>query len=123
MTENKIKEKPITAYKLAVKYEQRWGAYSQSTTRALQEVYNQKDSNIFCALGGFAAGGSCEGDVIYGAYAAGIFFLGTHFGRKLEDLNNNPEDLKASKKLHQLFLLVTELHRKFLEEYGSIICH
>jgi len=117
-TERKAK----MAYELGYKYEGEWGACSQCTIKALQDVYNEPDSDIFQALGGFAAGGACECDGICGAYAAGIYFFGTKVGRRSEDIGADPDDPKALKKHGDQFMLVKKLHDKFVEKYGSIIC-
>ena len=93
-----VKKKAKRAYELAYKYEKDWGACSQCTIKALQEVYNEENSDIFQALGGFAAGGACECDGICGAYAAGIYFFGTKKGRRVEDIGRNASDPKALKK-------------------------
>jgi len=118
-----VSEKAKLAGDLAYKYEHDWGACSQCTIRALQEVYNEINDDIFRALGGFAAGGACEGDGICGAYAAGIFFIGTKFGRNFADIGKDPEDPQALKKHDEQFRLVKELHDRFVEKYGSVICH
>ena len=70
-----VKEKAQIAHDLAYKYEKELGACSQCTIKALQEIYNEVDSSIFQALGGFTGGGGCECDGVCGAYAAGIYFI------------------------------------------------
>lgn len=120
--DKKIKEKAKRAYEIAYKYEGDWGACSQCTIRALQKVYNEENSDIFQALGVFAAGGACECDGICGAYAAGIYFFGTRKGRRPEDIGVNPDDPKALEKHGEQFELVKKLHDRFVNKYGSVIC-
>jgi len=118
-----VKEKVKKAYDIAYKYEGDWGSCSQCTIRALQEIYDEINDNIFQALGSFAAGGGCEGDGICGAYAAGLFFFGTRFGRRFEDIGKNPNDPKALEKHVDQFSLVKKLHDKFVDKYGNVICN
>lgn len=119
----KVEERAKKASELAYKYEHDWGACSQCTIRALQEVYGEIDNDVFQALGSFAAGGACEGDGICGAYAATLYFFGTKYGRNFDDIGKNPDDPKALKKHEDQFLLVKKMHDKFIEKYGSVICH
>ena len=117
---NEIKEKAKKAYDLAYKYEKTWGACSQCTIKALQDIYDEVNSDIFQALGGFVAGGACECDGMCGAYAAGIYFLGTKKGRRIEDIVGNRDDLTS--KHQEQWRLVKKLHDRFIDKYGSVIC-
>jgi len=119
----KIEYKARKAYELAYKYEAEWGGCSQCTIRALQEVYDEEKSEVFKALGSFAAGGARECDGICGVYAAGMYFIGTKFGREFKDIGKDPNDPKASKKHTEQLILVKKLHEKFIDAYGTIICH
>ena len=111
------------AYDLAYKYEAQYGACSQATIRALEESLNESDPFDFKVMSGFAAGVGCEGDGICGGYAAGTFFLSKKYGRLRDDLDKDPKDPSAEKILFKTFGLVKKLHDKFIEKYGSIICH
>ena len=110
------------AYDLGYKYEGKYGACSQATMRALQEVYGEINSDVFQGMAGFAAGCGIEGDGICGAYAASTYFISSRYGRRLEDLDKDPDDPSAEKKLHETFNLVRKIHDKFIEKYGSVIC-
>jgi len=120
--QQEIKEKAKKANSIAHKCEAEWGACSQCTIKALQEVYNEESSDIFQALGGFAAGGAWECDGSCGAYAAGIYFFGTKIGRRIEDIGKDPKDPNAIKIFEKQFALIKDLHERFTEKYGSIIC-
>jgi C_GCAxxG_C_C family probable redox protein len=111
------------AYDLGYKYEGKYGACSQATMRALQEVYDELNPDVFRAMAGFAGGGGIEGDGMCGAYVASIFFISSKYGRRLEDLERDPEDPSAEKILFKTFALVKKVHDKFIEKYGSVICH
>lgn len=111
------------AYELAFKYEKNEKGCSQSTMKALMEVYNVSMPDVYQAMAGFSAGGGCLGDGSCGGYVAGTFFIGTKTGRSLDDIGADPEDPRASAKNKTNFLLVQKLHDKFIEKYGSINCH
>ena len=117
-----VKEKAKKARDLAYNYEGKWGACAQCTIKALQEVYNEESSDVFQALGGFAAGGAQECDGSCGAYAAGIYFFGTKTGRRIEDIGKNTSAPKALEKHKKQFILIKKLHDRFVEKYGSVIC-
>jgi hypothetical protein len=110
-------------YNLAFKYESEYGSCSQCTIRALQEVYNEENDDEFQALGSFTAGGGREGDGICGAYASGMFFIGTKYGRRFEDIGKDPKDFNASGKAKEQMILVKKLHDKFIRTYGTVLCH
>lgn len=116
-------EKAKRAYELGFELEKKEKGCSQSTIKALMEVYGELDSDNYQSLAGFSAGGGTLGDGICGAYAAGIFFFGTHTGRRLEDINADPNEPRASSKNADNFKLVQELHNRFIEAYGTVICH
>lgn len=73
-------DKAKKVYDIAFKYESDYGSCSQCTIRALQEVNREENDDHFQALGGFAGGGGLDSDGICGAYAAGIFYIGTKYG-------------------------------------------
>lgn len=118
-----IKEMAEKAYELGHFYEKTVKGCSQSTLQALMEVYGENDSDMYQAVAGFSAGGAVLGDGMCGAYAAGLFFFGMYTGRRLEDLNKDPNEPRASSKNYDNFQLGKKLHEKFVEEYGTIICH
>lgn len=118
----KVEDKAKKAYKLAYDYERNLGSCPQCTIKALQEVYDEANSDQFQALGGFAGGGGAKCDGICGAYAAGIFFIGTKTGRRMEDIGKDAEDPKGEKKHKDQFNMVRKLHDKYIEKYGNVIC-
>lgn len=120
---DRLKRLKQKAYDLGYKYEGQYGACSQATMRALQEAYQEVNPEVFQAMAGFAAGGGIEGDGMCGAYVASIYFLSSKYGRRLEDLDKDPDDPKAEKILFETFSLVKKVHEKFMEKYGSVICH
>lgn len=118
------KSKAEKAYDLAFNYEKNEKNCSQSTIRAILEVYNDKDlADHYQHLAGFSAGGGCLGDGCCGAYAAGIFFFGMKTGRRIGDIGADPEDPRGSSKNMDNFMLVKKLHDKFIQKFGSVTCH
>jgi hypothetical protein len=125
MDYKKMSEK---AYKVAQKMEAEYGECSQATIRGIQEAYGEKDDDIVRYLGNFAAGTGLQGDGQCGAYSACIYFFGTKYARDVKDIDTTKKifsgnttkalaDLKAGR------ILVKKLHGKFIEKFGSIICH
>ncbi len=116
-------EKAKKAYELGYKYEKELKGCSQSTLLALMEVYDEKNSLVYQSMAGFSAGGAIMGDGMCGAYAGGLLFFGLHTGRKLEDIGADPNEPRASSKNYDNFALAKKLHDRYIEEYGSVICH
>jgi len=116
-----LKTKMKKAYDLAYFYEDNGGHCSQSTVRALMDVYGIEDNQIFRALGTVAGGGGLEGDSGCGAYIAASFFFGLTYGLNIEDTDtDNPELKNGGDEVNKL---VKILHDRFIDEYGSIICN
>ncbi len=116
------KNKAQKAYDLAYKYEKEWSVCSQATIKSLLDVYNIDNNDYFKVLSGFGGGGADQGDGMCGAYLAGVFFLGLHFGRNISDIGVDPDDPRGSKKNRILKPLVIKLHDKFIEKYGTVTC-
>lgn len=117
-----MEEKAKKAYELGHKYEKELKGCAQSTILALLETYKITDSDIYRSMAGFSAGGAVMGDGMCGAYAAGLLFFGLHTGRRLEDIGD-PAEPRASSKNEDNYALSRRLHDKFIEEYGTLICH
>jgi hypothetical protein len=121
--DNIIKKKGEKAFKQAYDFDLKYGECSQATIYALQSIYNIKNRDVFKGMGALAGGGIHRCDGSCGVYSAGIFFIGLFFGRDLEDLDKDPEDIAANKKLDILFYLSDKLYKKFIKAYGSINCN
>ena len=74
------------------------------------------DENVFRSMCGFAGGGGAMGDAACGAYSAGIAFLSGLRGREKNDFTD-PEGVR-----YVSFANTRKLHRKFIDEYGTVIC-
>jgi len=84
------------------------------------EMYGDVDNEIFRALSAFAGGCGCEIDAGCGAYSAGVYFLGIHYGLNLEDIGLDNPPLRN--RGDEIMGLVKQLHDRFIQTYGSVIC-
>ena len=84
------------------------------------ETYGEADNKIFRALGALAGGCGLEGDSGCGAYSAASYFFGMTYGLNLEDMHNPDPPLKNGGDA--IYKLVKELHDRFIDKYGSIVC-
>jgi C_GCAxxG_C_C family probable redox protein len=111
------------AYQGAYGYERDYGNCAQSTLKALMDVFNEYDEIAYRGLGSFAGGGAAEGDGSCGAYVGGLFFIGMRTGRRFSDIGKDPDDPAASKIAMENRRIAKMLHEKFIEKYGTVVCH
>jgi C_GCAxxG_C_C family probable redox protein len=104
------------AYELGKHYEKTYRGCSQCVIAALQDAFDMRDDAIFKSATGLAGGAAMSGDGSCGAYAGAIMFLGSVVGRERDNFSD-PEGIRF--KTHQL---AGEFHRKFIDEYGSVVC-
>jgi C_GCAxxG_C_C family probable redox protein len=107
------------AYELGFSYEREYKGCAQCTFAALQdalEVRNSATDAIFKAATGFAAGIALQIDGSCGTYVGGAMMLGYFIGRVRDDFTD------AEKIRFKTFAIVSKLHRKFIEEYGTVTC-
>ena len=105
------------AYRDGYRYEKQCRGCAQCTIAALFGVTEKKEEHLFRAANGFAAGMGLFGDGVCGGYSGGLLYLGTYAGRRFEFFEND----KAEKDLSMH--LAEKLHTRFIETYGSVICH
>jgi C_GCAxxG_C_C family probable redox protein len=119
MTTGKKENALRKAYELGFSYEREYKGCAQCTFAALQdalEVRNSDTDAIFKCATGFAGGIAQQTDGSCGAYVAGAMMLGYFIGRVRDDFTD-PEKIR-----YKTFALVSKLHRKFIEEYGTVTC-
>lgn len=104
------------AYELGVKYESLYRGCCQCTLAALQDAFNKKDDGTFKVSTGLATGIGLIGSAGCGGYSGGALFVGQFIGRERKDFT------KISSSDTEIFPIIKELHDKFIEEYGTIIC-
>ena len=108
-----------TAYELGFSYERKYKGCAQCTVAALQDALGIRNSDtdaIFKSATGFAGGIAQQIDGSCGAYSAGAMMLG-HFVGRGRDNFEDPEKIRF-----QTFALVSQLHRRFIEEFGTVTC-
>jgi C_GCAxxG_C_C family probable redox protein len=99
------------------RYEKECRGCAQCTIAAMFGVTGKKEEHLFRAANGFAAGMGLFGDGVCGGYSGGLLYMGTYAGRRFEFFDND----KAEKDLSMR--LAEKLHTRFMETYGSVICH
>jgi len=105
--------------RMGYKFEEEHHGCAQCTLLALQEVFDQKNEELFKALSGFGFGIARMYSVC-GALIAGGLFLGTKYGRGYADLKE-PQDIKIA-KLRVAYEPVGKLYKWVEREFGSVTC-
>ena len=104
------------AYQLGKKYEHDFGGCSQCVVAALQDAFDIRNDDVFKAATGLAAGGGACIDGNCGAYSGAIMMLSLLQGREKADFAD------STGAMFKNFTLVSKLHDRFIQEYGSVIC-
>ena len=104
------------AYELGKKYEKKYGGCSQCVVAALQDAFDIQNPAIFKAASGLAAGGGGYTDGNCGAYTGALMMLSSLRGRERNDLEG------TAGRMFESFQLAGEIHNRFIQEYGSVIC-
>jgi C_GCAxxG_C_C family probable redox protein len=110
---------PEKAYELGKKYEMTYMGCSQCAMAALQDALGIKNDEIFKASTGLAGGGCGTIDGSCGAYVACIMVLGSLVGRERDKF----DDFSKIAPDSQTYRLARKFRDKYIQEYGSIICH
>lgn len=105
------------AYRDGYHYEKVCRGCAQCTIAALFGVTGKREEHLFRAANGFAAGMGLFGDGVCGGYSGGLLYMGTYAGRRFEFFDAD----KAEKDLSMH--MADKLHSRFIETYGSVICH
>ena len=111
------------AYERAFSHEKNFGNCAQATLKALCDVYGEPDESAYRGMGSFAGGGAAEGDGSCGAYVGGLFYIGMKYGRKFSDIGKDPADPEVSRAWKENRSIAKKLHDKFIEKYGTVVCH
>jgi len=104
------------AYERGNYYEKTYHGCSQCAIAALQDVFDIRNDDIFKSSTALAGGSalSCEGSC--GGYVGALMVLGHLVGRERDNFAD-PEGVRFTTQK-----LAGELRKKFIDEYGSIIC-
>ena len=106
-----------TAYRDGFHYEKHCRGCAQCTIAAMFKITGKEETHLFRAANGFAAGMGLFGDGVCGGYAGGLLFMGTYAGRRFAYFDNDKQEKDQSMHLAEL------LHTRFIETYGTVICH
>ena len=112
-TDKVIKRK---AYDLGFQYEKVYKGCSQCVLAAVQDLFGERNDDVFRAASGLAGGAGLCGDSGCGGYSGGIMALSQLHGRARENF------LDPERTRRKSFDLAKKLHDKFIAEYGSVIC-
>ena len=105
------------AYEKGYYYEKAYRGCAQCTLAALADVLGNRNDHLFRQANILAAGMGSFGDGACGGYSGGLLYLGNYAGRRIEHFDGDAEEKAMSMKLAEM------LHTKFLNTYGTIICH
>jgi C_GCAxxG_C_C family probable redox protein len=120
MDTDKMTKLTEKAYQLGFEYERDYRGCSQCVFAALQDVLglrNEVTDGIFKSATAFAGGAALEGDGQCGAYSGALMMIGYIIGRERDNFDD-PEGIRV--KTNEL---ARRLHDRFLERYGTIVCH
>ena len=108
------------AYRLGFDYEAKYRGCAQCAYGALQELLglrNEETDAVYKAATGLSGGVGTEGDGSCGAYSGSVLMIGCFVGRGREDMED------AGGIRFKTLEAVRELHRRFIEEFGTVNCH
>ena len=117
-TENQSRFQKI--YDLGFAYERDYRGCAQSVIAALQDglgIRNSDTDAIFKSATGLSGGVGSETDGHCGAYSGGAMVIAYHLGRERENFAD-PEKIRMKTSL-----LVSQLHTRFIAEYGTVTCN
>jgi C_GCAxxG_C_C family probable redox protein len=117
MKKENIMELAEKAYTLGKDYEKTYRGCGQCVIAALQDALGIRNDDIFKSATGLAGGTGLVGDGSCGAYIGAILVLSSLLGRERNNFFD-PEGIR-----HKTFQLARKFREKFIQEYGSIICH
>lgn len=104
------------AYDLGYYHESHERACSQCALAAIMETLGFGDNGVFKAATALTGGGALFGDSGCGAYSAGLLVIGLLKGRPIDNFVAEETDRFRS------FEVGRALHKKFIDEYGTVIC-
>lgn len=106
------------AYERGFKGERDYRGCAQCAIAAIQDALNIRNDFVYKAASGLAGGaGECT-DGSCGGYSGGIMMMSTFFGRTREE----EATTKGREDKYVSFRMAAELHDKYVEKYGSILC-
>jgi C_GCAxxG_C_C family probable redox protein len=110
------------AERKAYKYELAQAGCSSSVLLAIQEVFGLMDEPVLKAASGLA-GGIGGTHSACGALTGGVMALGLKYGWGFKEIEGLLKESKDDTRSLTVFMLSRKLSERFIEEYGSTLCH
>jgi C_GCAxxG_C_C family probable redox protein len=104
------------ASELAAKYERTCTGCAQSVVAGLLDAFEIDSPDVFRAASGLADGIGLTGDGSCGALTGACMVIGLTVGRERKDHKDMMKPMKS-------YMMCKELHRDFVQRYGSARCH
>jgi len=104
-----------TAYETAKNSEKKFKGCAQCTVLGIQEAIGVQKDDVLEAATSLSGGGLRTAEGSCAAYMGCLMMLGTVLGRKRNEMDNRQKVLSN-------FEVAYKLRKKFLAEYGSVIC-
>lgn len=106
------------AYHLGFVSEKTYKGCAQCTLDALFRLTGQVDEAVFQSASGFSGGMAICGDGVCGGYSGGIMFMGSHVGRRYQQMMEDGDKLVQ----YASYDMAQRLHDRLVSTYGSVIC-
>lgn len=118
MTDKEKEDFLQSVYQAGFNYEKDYGFCTQAVLAALQDHFEGIDDKVIKATHPLAGGGLLLGDGSCGALVGGMTAIGCHFGRSRAEFGKSDSEywMGSSK-------LAKKVRKKFIEEFGSVICN
>ena len=105
-----------TAFQQGEKYEQECTGCAQTCIAGIFDAIDIYNEDVFKAASGLADGLGLSGNGACGALVGGSMVIGYLFGRQRKDFKDMYAPMRS-------YLLVKELHDKYMERYGTCRCY
>jgi C_GCAxxG_C_C family probable redox protein len=91
---------------------------AQCALAAVQDALKIRNDYVYKSASGLAGGGGERIDGLCGGYSGGIIAMSMFFGR------TRPEEAtkKGRADKYMSFRMASDLHDKFIEKYGTVLC-
>ncbi|MFX0202341.1 MAG: C-GCAxxG-C-C family protein [Candidatus Hodarchaeota archaeon] len=132
MSKNKSESLPNKAYDLAFKYEKEHGGCGMAMVAAIQDVFGLSAGNAFKGATGLSGGVGGSG-FMCGALTGGVIAIGLKYGMKRSAWDKRiitEEQWKSKEHIYERMKVRNKAHEfakrlssKFIEKYGSVLCH
>ena len=116
ITPDQKEELAQKAYDAGYRFQFEKRCCSQTSLAGLFEALEISSPDVFKAATALAGGGALFGDAGCGAYDGGLLVLGMLKGRGLENF------VTEETNRFKCFEVGRALHKKFIAEYGTVIC-